>query len=346
MSPPADGTPDPQPPLTRREASIARQRDAGAHDPTAVFHESVRAARSEIEHQVAHAREQFEEANERIKQRTGRDLIVAIVIGLAIGGVVIATLVFLKWVFVALALAACVLGTIELVRAFQADDRRVDLAPQVAMGSLLVLSGVFVGHALHWVILFAAIAVVVVWRLIAQMSAKDGRVYGNVLRDVLAGVLIQVYIPFLASVCVALLRQDSGEWWVLAFIIVAVAADTGAYIAGISFGKHPMAPRISPKKTWEGFAGAVVAAVGAGLLLAQFMLHLPLWCGAVFGAAILVSATIGDLGESMLKRDLGIKDMSSWLPGHGGVLDRLDSILLSTVPALALYFLFSPLGVS
>jgi phosphatidate cytidylyltransferase len=129
---------------------------------------------------------------------------------------------------------------------------------------------------------------------------------------------------------------------VLSFIVIAVVADTAAYAAGLSFGKHPMAPRISPKKTWEGFGGAVVGSLLAGALLGVFLLGIPAWGGLVLGAAILASATLGDLGESMLKRDLGIKDMSSWLPGHGGLLDRLDSILPSTVPAFALYVLLSP----
>jgi phosphatidate cytidylyltransferase len=366
MSDPPDDPSAAEPPLTRREAAEARRHEAVVGSPppvppppeaipprpplpaeaTPAFQDSVRAARAEFESQVAHAREQFEEANERIKQRTGRDLLVAILIALALGAVLIATLVFFKWVFVAFALAASVLGTIELTRAFQANGRRVDLIPQLVVGSALVVSGAVLGYALHWVMLFTAVVIVVIWRLIAQMVAQDGRTYGDVLRDVATGILVQLYVPFLASLCLVLLRQDQGEWWVLAFIIVAVATDTGAYAAGISFGKHPMAPRISPKKTWEGFGGAVVAAVGAGLLLALFMLHIPLWAGAVFGLLILASATIGDLGESMLKRDLGIKDMSSWLPGHGGVLDRLDSILLSTVPALALYYLFTPLVVS
>ena len=103
-----------------------------------------------------------------------------------------------------------------------------------------------------------------------------------------------------------------------------------------------MAPRISPKKTWEGFGGAVAGVLIVGVLLAVFLLQLPWWAGLILGASILISATLGDLGESMLKRDLGIKDMSSWLPGHGGLLDRLDSILPSTVPALALSFLLAP----
>ncbi len=304
----------------------------------------MRAARSEFENQVAQARAEFEEANERIKQRTGRDLIVAILIGLAIGAVLIASLIFLKEVFVLFALAAAMLGIFEFGRALRGSGRKVDLIPQLIIGAILVLSGYFVDLWLHWVAGFVAVALVIVWRLIGQMFAKDGRTYGAVLSDALIAGFIQLYVPFLTSLCLILLRQDGGEWWVLAFIIIAVASDTGAYAAGLSFGKHPMAPKISPKKTWEGFAGAALAALIAGVLLALFMLGLPWWPGLIIGAVILGTATAGDLGESMIKRDLGIKDMSSWLPGHGGVLDRLDSILPSVVGALALYYLFSPLA--
>jgi phosphatidate cytidylyltransferase len=214
--------------------------------------------------------------------------------------------------------------------------------PQLVAATCLVLSAYFAEPWLSWVMLFVAVAFVIVWRLLAQMVAKDGRTYGDVLTDAVIGGFIQVYVPFLAGVALILLEQEGGQWWVLSFIAIAVAADTGAYAAGLAFGRHPMAPRISPKKTWEGFGGAVVASLAAGVLLALFLLDLPWWGGVIFGAAILLSATLGDLGESMLKRDLGIKDMSSWLPGHGGLLDRLDSILLSTIPALCLYFLLSP----
>jgi phosphatidate cytidylyltransferase len=215
----------------------------------------------------------------------------------------------------------------------------------LVIGTVLVLSGYFVDLWLHWVTVFAAVALVIVWRLVAQMFAKDGRTYGAVLGDVLTAGFIQLYVPFLTSLCLILLRQEGGEWWVLAFIIIVVAADTGAYAAGLAFGRHPMAPRISPKKTWEGFGGAALAALIAGVLLSMFMLGLPWWAGLVLGAVILGTATAGDLGESMIKRDLGIKDMSSWLPGHGGVLDRLDSILPSAVAALALYYLLGPLAI-
>lgn len=306
----------------------------------------IRTARSEFESQVAHARAEFEEANERIKQRTGRDLILATLIGVAAGAVLLGSLIFVKQLFLVFALAAVLLGVFEFTRALVASGRRVDLVPQLLAGTVVVLSGYFFELWLHWVVVFVAIAVVIVWRLVAQMVSGDGRTYGAVLGDVTIAGFVQLYVPFFASLCTVLLAQEGGEWWVLAFIGVVVAADTGAYAAGIMFGKHKMAPRISPKKTWEGFAGAVAAAVIAGVLLGIFMLGLDWWMGVVIGLVILGTATVGDLGESMIKRDMGIKDMSSWLPGHGGVLDRLDSILPSAAAALALYYLFSPLVAS
>ena len=332
-------------PLSRRDAAGARRAEEQT-DTGPALQAHVRAARSEIENQVAHARAEFEEANERIKERTGRDLIVATLIGLAIGAVLIGSLIIVKWLFVLFALAAAVLGIFEFSRALVATGRRVDLVPQLVLAAVLVVSSYFVELWLLWVAVFVVVAVVIVWRLVAQMAARDGRTYGDVLGDVLIAGFMQIYVAFAASMCVVLLRQDEGQWWVLAFIIIAVVSDTGAYAAGLAFGRHPMAPRISPKKTWEGFAGAVVAALAAGVLLALFMLGLQWWMGIVFGLVILGTATAGDLGESMIKRDLGIKDMSSWLPGHGGVLDRLDSILLSGTAALALYYVFTPLVAS
>lgn len=336
-------------PLTRREAreAVTPDGDAPAQrepapDPATIMREQLRQARGEFETHVNQAREHLDQANERIKARTGRDLILAILVGLAFGAVLLGSLLFIKELFVPIALAIAVLGIFELTRALRGAGRRIDIVPQVAAGVLLVVAGYFAPAWLSWVTLLFAVAFVIVWRLVAQMAARDGRTYGDVLTDAVVGGFVQIYVPFLTSVALLLLRQEGGQWWVLGFIAVAVASDTGAYAAGLAFGKHPMAPRISPKKTWEGFAGAVVAAIIAGVLLAIFMLQMPWWAGVIFGIAILLSATLGDLGESMIKRDIGIKDMSSWLPGHGGLLDRLDSILPSTIPALSLYFLLSP----
>jgi phosphatidate cytidylyltransferase len=148
---------------------------------------------------------------------------------------------------------------------------------------------------------------------------------------------VQGYVTLLGGFCVALVAKPDGQWWTLAFMIVVVSVDTGAYISGLNFGKHPMAPKISPKKTWEGFAGAALFAIVAATILSIFMLQQPWWFGLIFGPLILASATLGDLGESHLKRVIGIKDMSHWLAGHGGFLDRLDSILPSAAITFVLY---------
>ena len=333
---------------SRRRSDAARRAPVTGESVTAI-ESQLRAMRTDAEQHIAHARAEFDQANERIKQRTGRDLIVAILIGVAIGVVVVASLIFVKWLFAIFALGAMVLAVFEFSRALQVSGRRVDVVPQLTAGALLLASGFLAGLWLHWVATLVAVALVIVWRLTAQMIAADGRAHNEVLADVLVAAFVQLYVPFLTSMAMILLAQDRGEWWVLAFLVLAVVADTGAYVSGLTFGRggrHPMAPRISPKKTWEGFAGACVAALAAGALLAVYMLQVPWWAGLIFGAVVLATATVGDLGESMLKRDLGIKDMSSWLPGHGGVLDRLDSILPSATAALAMYYLLSPLGVS
>ncbi|MCA1306193.1 phosphatidate cytidylyltransferase [Microbacterium esteraromaticum] len=331
----------PRPPMPDSTTPRSGADEEHHHDHN-VIRDQWRAARDEIESQVSQAREQFDQANERIKQRTGRDLIVAILIGVAIGAVLLASLLFNKVLFVPFAVAAGLLATYEISRALRAGGRRIDVVPQLLGGAAILLVGYFTTLWVSWVVLFAAIAFVAVWRMVAQMVAQDGRTYGDVLADVLVSAFVQVYVPFLTSMALILLSRDNGEWWVLSFVAIAVAADTCAYASGLAFGKHPMAPRISPKKTWEGFAGAVAGALLVGVLMSIFALHLPWWAGLILGGSILLSATLGDLGESMLKRDLGIKDMSSWLPGHGGVLDRLDSLLPSTVPALALSFLLAP----
>jgi len=333
----------PRPPLPSR---------AGDNAPTGGgenLQRQFRARKAELETHVSHARDQLDQANERIKERTGRDLVVAIGVGLLIGGVILASLLLAKWSFVVIGLAIILLAVWELVLALRTGGRKVDLWPQLVVAAALASAGYFADPGLTWVMLFVAVFGVVVWRLVAQMIVKDGRTYGDVLTDALASGFIPVYVPFLGAVILMLLRQPRGEWWVLSLIVVVVAADTCAYASGLLFGRggrHPMAPRVSPKKTWEGFAGAVVGSLVAGALVGCYLLGVPWWAGVILGAVLVASATIGDLGESLLKRDLGIKDMSSWIPGHGGLLDRLDSVLPSAVVALALYPLLTPLAAS
>ena len=331
-----------------KESSAEDQRpgEAPAADPArpGSVHDRLTHARDDLEHRVDRARDQFDATNERIKKRTGRDLFAAIGVGVLAGAVVLVSLIFAKWIFAVLALGIAGIGVFELTRALQARGRRIDLIPQLVGSTAILAAAYWLPSAAYWSALFVALVLVIVWRLVAQMASNDGRVYASIFSDLIVGCFITLYVPLLASSALALLKQPSGELWVMMFLLLVIVADTGAYASGLMFGKHKLAPRISPGNTWEGSAGAMVIAIIVGAVAGYFMLDLPWWAGAVIAVPLVVSATLGDLAESMIKRDLGIKDMSSWLPGHGGVLDRLDSILPSAVVALALFQLLSPLS--
>jgi phosphatidate cytidylyltransferase len=171
-------------------------------------------------------------------------------------------------------------------------------------------------------------------------AAVDASSRASLLSDIGVAIVVLTYIPFLGSFALAVHTAPGGVWWVFTGVVVVVSVDVGAYVTGLSFGKTPLAPRISPKKTWEGFAGSALAAQIAAVLLGTLVLGLPWWAAVIMGVALLGSATLGDLLESLIKRDLGIKDISSWLPGHGGFLDRLDSILPSMAVLFVLFQIF------
>lgn len=284
---------------------------------------------------------QVRATNDRINARTGRPLVRAIVVGLVLGLALLASLAIVKELYMAFAGALVGFTAWELASALRFAGRRVPRIPAL-IAALAVVPAAFYWLATgHWLVTLAGIALVVLWRL-AELIRPSARTSGrDVLLDVGAGVFIMVYIAFMAGFTVLLTAQDGGQWWTLAFLIVVVSVDVGAYATGLTFGKHPMAPSISPKKTWEGFAGSVAAAVIAGVLTAIFMLGQPWWVGIILGAVLVLTATGGDLAESLIKRDLGIKDISTWLPGHGGFLDRVDSSLLSGAAAYALFLIFS-----
>jgi phosphatidate cytidylyltransferase len=159
----------------------------------------------------------------------------------------------------------------------------------------------------------------------------------SVMADIAGGALCIAYVAVLGGFAVLLTAQDGGQWWTLSFVSIVVATDVFAYASGLLLGKHPMAPRISPKKTWEGFAGSALAAVVVATVLAPWLLGEPIWFGPVLGLVLVATGTVGDLIESLVKRDIGIKDISGWLPGHGGFLDRIDGILPSAAAALLLF---------
>lgn len=307
----------------------------------AEFQAQIEAGRVEIESQLRDARRQFDETQERINARTGRNLLFATLFGVVLGVAMLLSLIVFKQLFMLVAAFVIVFAILELAGALRTAGRDVPRIPSVVAAVLALPIAYYVPGAGQWIAICAAVVLVTLWRL-AEAVVPSMRVAGRELaRDLGAGSFIQLYVTLLGTFAVVLVSRPGGEWWTLAFLILVIGADVGAYASGLSFGKHPMAPRISPKKTWEGFAGAVLTSLVAGVLLAMFMLQQPWWVGVVFGLVIVVTATVGDLAESLMKRDLGIKDISSWLPGHGGFLDRLDSILPSAAAAYVLYLIFA-----
>lgn len=298
------------------------------------FENQVRATNDRINAQVR-------STNDRINARTGRPLGAAIAVGLLLGFALLASLIFFKPFFMVFAAALIGFTAYELASALRLAGRDVPRIPTI-VAAIAVVPAAFLWLAPgHWFATLGGIAFIAVWRLIELVRPSARASAKNVLLDLAASTFIMVYIAFLGAFTVLLTAQDGGQWWTLAFLIVVISVDLGAYATGLTFGKHPMAPVISPKKTWEGFAGSVAAAVVAGVLTAIFMLHQPWWVGVILGLVMVATATGGDLAESLIKRDLGIKDISSFLPGHGGFLDRVDSSLLSAAAAYALFLVFT-----
>lgn len=261
------------------------------------------------------------------KKRAGRDLRAAIGVGVGLGAVIVASLFFVKAVFIGVIAVAVVVGLWELTtRLEERKQIRAPLVPLAVGGAAMVVAGYLRGAEGAWVAMALTALAVLVWRM---TQPPEGY-----LKDVTAGVFAAFYVPFLATFVAMMLAADDGPQRVLTFLVLTIVSDTGAYAVGWRFGRHKLAPRISPGKTREGLLGAVGFAMAAGALCMQFLVDGGAWWqGLLLGLAVAASATLGDLGESMIKRDLGIKDMGTLLPGHGGIMDRLDS-LLPTAPVV------------
>ncbi len=267
--------------------------------------------------------------------RAGRNLVAAIGVGLGLGAVVLASLLIERHWFIAVVALAAAVGTWELAGALgRGADIRVPLPVLLVGGQAMVwLAWPFGATAVA--IAFAVTALgVLLWRMPAGAE--------HYVRDVTAGLFAAAYVPLFCSFATLMTVAPDGAARVLTFVICVVASDVGGYTAGVLAGKHPMAPTISPKKSWEGFAGSQVAGMLAGALSIVFLLRGPWWAGVLVGALLVISATLGDLIESLVKRDLGIKDMGHLLPGHGGLLDRLDSLLPTALVAWAALSLLVP----
>jgi phosphatidate cytidylyltransferase len=265
--------------------------------------------------------------------RAGRNLPVAIASGVVLLAVIGTSLFFWKTAFMVVVAAAVVVAVWELRKGFLAKGIDLPEQPLMLGGVVMVVVAYFSGaNALVTATAVSALATML-WLL---RRGVDGYV-----QNATASVFTLIYVPFLGSFVALMLseggatdfdRWDDGVKGIVTFILVTIASDIGGYFAGVLFGRHPMAPVISPKKSWEGFAGSLVFCVAAGWALVVYLLDGDWWVGVCLGLIAVVMATLGDLCESVIKRDLGIKDMSQVIPGHGGLMDRLDSLLATIAP--------------
>jgi phosphatidate cytidylyltransferase len=247
---------------------------------------------------------------------------------------VILSLVFWKPAFMVIVAAAVVVAIWELGQAMRHGGIELPREPLMAGGTVMVVVAYLYGAP-------ALVTATAVTALVTMLWLLRRGVEGYVA-NATASVFSLVYVPFLGAFVALLLAENGadGVRAVITFIVVTIASDIGGYATGVVLGRHPMAPVISPKKSWEGFAGSAAACMLAGWLLVVHLLDGTWWVGVVLGLIAVVMATLGDLCESVIKRDLGIKDMSQIVPGHGGLMDRLDSLLATAAPIwLLLHYL-------
>jgi phosphatidate cytidylyltransferase len=276
--------------------------------------------------------------------RAGRNLPQAIGLGVVAGTYVVLSLLYFEPAFVLLVAVALVLASVELYHALARQDMHAAIVP-IAAGGVAIPFGSYLAGRENAVIefsttsvLLASLALTVLASLVWRMP-KGSQGY---VKDAAASLLIIAYVPLLGSFAALMLAEENGAGRLVTFALVVTMSDTGGLIAGVLFGKHPMAPLISPKKSWEGLAGSMVFGILSGVAMAIFVLHVPFWVGIILGVCLVVVGTLGDLIESIVKRDIGIKDMSSFLPGHGGVMDRLDSLLVAAPVAWLIMYILVP----
>ncbi|MFE6507402.1 phosphatidate cytidylyltransferase [Nocardioides sp. NPDC057764] len=266
--------------------------------------------------------------------RAGRNLPAAIGSAVVLLVAIALSLMFVKTAFMLIVVGCVVAATWELHRGLMAKDMDVPEQPLMIGGTVMVLVAYFLGSD-------ALVTATAVTALVIMLWVLRRGVEGYV-RTSAASVLTLFYLPFLGSF-VALMLGEGGGWTsgglsddgvrgIIVWVLLTIMSDIGGYVAGVLFGRHPMAPVISPKKSWEGFAGSVVFTVATGVGLVVWLLDGSWWVGVALGVVACVMAVLGDLVESVIKRDLGIKDMSQIIPGHGGLMDRLDSLLATVAP--------------
>ena len=272
------------------------------------------------------------------KSRAGRDLPAAIAVGVALGAMAIGILLFAPIWWLALVAVAIAIATHEVIRRMREHGYALPVVPLLVGGQAMIWLTWPYGAAGLLGAYGGTVIVCMVWRLLGQGL---GQPPVNYLRDIAAAVLLATWVPMFAAFSALLIFADDGGVRVFTVIVTVVFADIGGYVAGVLFGRHLMVPAISPKKSWEGLGGSLLFGIGAAVVTVTFLLDKPAWVGVPLGLMLVITGVLGDLVESQVKRDLGIKDMGTLLPGHGGLMDRIDAMLPSAVAGWAVLTLLA-----
>lgn len=266
------------------------------------------------------------------RNSAGRDLKAAIATGVGLGALVLLAVFTLPLGWYLLVAAAVGLATWEV-------QSRLQEKGYIIQRWVLIIAG----QAMVWLSWPFQTKGLVAAYVVAVLATMFGRLFHhgrntppkNYLLDTAVAIFVLTWIPMFGAFAAMLSRLQteaaSAEMFIITFMLCVIASDTGGYIAGVMFGRRPMAPAVSPKKSWEGFAGSVFFGMLTGALTVGLLLDSAWWLGLFLGLGLVVCATLGDLVESQFKRELGIKDMSNMLPGHGGIMDRMDGMLPSAM---------------
>ena len=280
----------------------------------------------------------------KVSAPQGRSLSKSVAVGLLLAAIFLSSLLMYKELFIVFLSISTAIGAWELSTALREKKWYVPRVPAVVGSVLIMPATYFGGPAIQWLASIAIVAALIVWRtvhLLFERRKANFQTFKRTVRDFGAAAFLVIYLPLTLSFGMLLLRRDDGQWWVLAFVTTVALIDSAGYLFGRIFGKNKLAPGVSPKKTWEGLAASIVFGTVSAVSFTVFVLGGEWWVGIVLAAVLILAAVFGDLAESLIKRDLGIKDMSTWLPGHGGMMDRLDSMLpasLMTYLVMVVFF--------
>jgi len=284
-------------------------------------------------------------ANQQIPEG-GRSLSKSVFYGILLGVAFLLSVLIVRELFLVLVGAAIGFAAWELSSALRLKGWYVPRVP-AAIGSALIIPATYYwGVVGQWGFTLATALALMGWRLVHILWEKRrsiSQTFGETIKDLAAAAFVVIYLPLTMSFSVLLLRREhDGPAWLLSFVVPVALIDTFGYLVGRKLGKHKLAPGVSPKKTWEGLLASVIAGSIATVLLVTFVVGIAWWYGVILAGLLILAAVFGDLAESLIKRDLGVKDMSSLLPGHGGIMDRLDSMLPA---ALVTYAFVTVLGI-